>query len=435
MTLRHLFLDLNAYFASCEQQDDPRLRGKPVAVAPIDAPSGCCIAVSYEAKKFGVKTGMRVGEARTLCPRLVVAHSRPRRYVEIHHEVIAAVETCMPVKSIHSIDEMSCTLAPHERAPDAAAALARRIKKAISERVGACMRCSIGIAPNVFLGKTATDMMKPDGLVILQKHELPQKLFTMQLRDLCGIGPKMEQRLLKRGIDTVERLCSLSEKELGDIWGGVVGKRWWYLLRGEELRESEPPARKRSIGHQHVLAPDKRNDKDAWEIAARLMHKAAARARHTGYWAHRMSLSIRYAGEDLTWGGRSSWHTAANFPGGTQDTVSMLESLREMWAGRPPGVPVLVDVTLFELTSNGSTTIPLFTHERQRHEMNRAMDIVNNRYGANTVYLASMHDARTSAPGGIAFKSIPDLTFSDTVRERQRMSQSAPGPEDQPPPK
>jgi len=131
-----------------------------------------------------------------------------------------------------------------------------------------------------------------------------------------------------------------------------------------------------------------------------------------GYWARHMTLGVRAR--------EGAWHATATFPGGSQDTVAMLEALRRLWAGRPKTVPVLVDVTLHDLTNNASTTLPLFSHEQQRVAMSKAMDRINDRYGSNTVYLGSMHNARRSAYGGIAFRSIPDLKFHDTVRERQR---------------
>jgi len=115
-----------------------------VAVAPVTAPSGCCIAASYEAKKFGVRTGMRVREATALCPRIEIVDARPSEYVRLHHRLLEAIDTCIPIDGIHSIDEMSCKLAPVERTPEAAGELAGRIKRAIRERVGETMRCSIG---------------------------------------------------------------------------------------------------------------------------------------------------------------------------------------------------------------------------------------------------------------------------------------------------
>lgn len=424
MPLAYLFLDLNAYFASVEQQLNPAWRGKPVVVSPLDNPSGCCIAASYEAKRIGIKTGMRVGEARALCPALIVAPSRPRKYVEFHHQILEAVETCAPVRAVHSIDEMSIRLAHGERTAEEAAALGRKIKSAIAERVGPCMRCSIGIAPNTFLAKVASDMQKPDGLVILDDQDLPGKLLPLQLQDLPGIGPRMDARLRLHGVTTVEKLVGLSEKELGALWGSVVGRKWWYLLRGYDLYER--PTHRRSIGHQHVLPPDRRTDERAWEVAARLMHKAAARARHLGFWVQKMSLSIGYRGEKgYGWGRGGGWSGVAGFPGGTQDTIAMLEELRRLWSERAPGTPMLVSVTMFDLLNAASATQPLFPEERRRSAISTAMDLVNAKQGANTVYLGSMHDARASAPGGIAFSHIPDLDFVDSVRERQAESEYA----------
>lgn len=417
MRLAYLFLDLNAYFASVEQQIDPSLRGRPVAVSPLDTPSGCCIAVSYEAKRRGVKTGMRIFEARQLCPDLLVSSSKPRIYVEFHHRIVEAVQTCIPVRAVHSIDEMSCRLAPSEREPEAARDLAVRIKRAIISRVGPCMTCSIGVAPNVFLAKVATDMQKPDGLIVIEPKDLPDCLLRLQLQDLPGIGPRMDRRLRARGIETVERLVSLSEKEMGDLWGSVVGKRWWYLLRGYDLRER--PTKRRSVGHQHVLPPHRRTDEGAWEVAARLLHKASARLRHINYWARRMSVGVRYVD------GRR-WSETASFPSGSQDTIEMHVALKRLWRMRPPGTPMFVGVTLYDLAPDDGATLPLFAEPRRHIALCKAMDLVNGRFGANTVYLASMHNARASAPGGIAFSSIPDLSFHDTVRERQRAARDTP---------
>src|SRR5436305_7040840 len=139
---------MNSYFASVEQQDKPPLRGRPVAVVPVLAESTCCIAASYEAKAFGVKTGTPVGEARKLCPRLHVEHARHERYVEVHEQIVKAVGRCVPVTEVLSIDEMKCKLLGREQEPDAALGIARRIKATIKRDVGEWMRCSIGIGPN-----------------------------------------------------------------------------------------------------------------------------------------------------------------------------------------------------------------------------------------------------------------------------------------------
>src|SRR5258708_6540014 len=151
-----LFLDLNSYFASVEQEVRPELRNRPVAVVPSLVDTTCCIAASYEAKWRGVKTGTMVKEAKELCPDIVFVEGRHELYTEYHHKIIAAVETCIPVTAVRSVDEMVCKLIGRERSLLAAMDLGMRIKDAIRKQVGSTLRCSIGLAPNQYLAKVAT---------------------------------------------------------------------------------------------------------------------------------------------------------------------------------------------------------------------------------------------------------------------------------------
>jgi DNA polymerase-4 len=418
--LRTLFLDLNSYFASVEQQLEPSLRGKPVAVAPVMADGGCCVAASYEAKAFGVRTGTRVGEAKRLCPGIHIVKTRHRAYVEMHHKIIEAVETCLPVEEVLSIDEMACRLARDEREPAKAVELAHRVKTAIATRVGECLRCSIGLAPNRVLGKLATDMQKPDGLVVIESRELPTRLLGLKLQDFPGIGPRMFQRLRAFAIDTVEDLYARNEEQLERAWGSVLGRYWHRWLRGQET--SHRPTRTRSVGHQHVLPPEARNPEAAWGICVRLLHKAAARMRHLGYYAQRLTLVVACGRRrPSTWGPRPeeaesrAWSTSASLEGGKQDTLTLASELRRLWEGRPPGDPTFVGVTLHDLLPAASVTLPLFKEEQQRERLSRLIDELDASHGPLTVYTGAMHEARKSAAGGIAFRSVPDLDLPDTV--------------------
>ncbi len=415
MSLTWLFVDLNSYFASVEQQLDPALRGRPVAVAPVHADSGCCIAVSYEGKRFGVKTGTRVREARQLCPEMVFVKPRHGTYIKFHHAVLTAAETVLPIHAVHSVDEFSCRLGKGQREAGVAAELARRVKAAISERVGECMRSSIGIAPNRFLAKVATEMQKPDGLVVIERHELPAKLYTLGLRDLPGIGAKMHERLNARGVTTVEQLCTLPEREIHGVWESVLGNRWYRWLRGDDM--DEEPTRTRSIGHQHVLGPQRRNPEDARAIAMRLLHKAASRARHLGYVTQRLTLSLKYY---KGMGAKESWHESAPLPGGEIDTLTLVGVLAKLWEKRPPGSPMFVSVVLDELVSAANATAPLFVAESNRRRLAGAIDKLDAKYGRLTVYSAAMHQAKGAASGGIAFRNIPDLSMPDSVRDAER---------------
>ncbi|MBI3829392.1 MAG: DNA polymerase [Planctomycetes bacterium] len=402
MPLSTLFLDLNSYFASVEQQLQPHLRGKPVAVVPVDTDYTCCIAASYEAKRFGIKTGTGVREAKALCPELRVVVARTERYVEMHHTICAAVEACLPVQGVLSIDELFCRLGAREQNLEAGQALARRVKQAIYRQAGECLRCSIGLAPNRFLAKVASDMQKPDGLVALQEHELPQRLFALQLTDLPGIGPRMEARLRGQGVHSVEELCKRSEGEMERLWRGIVGRRWWHVLRGQEIYEA--PTRRRSVGHQHVLPPELREPEQARGVLVRLLSKAAARARHLGCRAGGMAVWMRYVDGRV-------WNEQAGL-GQCRNTLDMARAFADLWPRRFKGAPLMVGVTLYNLSPDRGVPEALFFEERKRERLARAVDGVNARHGANALYLAAMHSARDSAPARIAFSSIPDLTLN-----------------------
>ena len=249
-----LFLDMNSYFASIEQQVQPHLRGKPTAVVTVDAESTVCIAASYEAKAFGVSTGTALGEARKKCPDLNVVVARHEIYVDYHLKIIKAVEeNCLHVSKIISIDEMECRLRGRDMQIANAQELARQVKQAVRS-VGETLRCSVGLAPNRFLAKIGSNLQKPDGLVTITQSQLPQVLLKLKPRDLPGIGHQMEKRLLNQGIATMQQLWQLDMDQMTQLWGGVLGTRFWLKLRGSDFDERE--SNKSSISHQHVPAAE-----------------------------------------------------------------------------------------------------------------------------------------------------------------------------------
>ena len=235
--LNWLFVDLNSYFASVEQQDRPELRGRPVGVVPMMADTTCCIAASYEAKAHGVKTGTIVADAKRMCPNIVLVEARHEIYVDYHHRIVEAVESCLPVTAVMSIDEMACRLMGRERPLLAALELGRKVKARIQEKVGPFLRSSVGLATSRYLAKVASDMEKPDGLVALPLDVLPEALRRLTLRDLPGIGAKTEKRLNEKGIHTMDDLLKLDCEQAGELWGSVWGERLWHWLQGRRLRD------------------------------------------------------------------------------------------------------------------------------------------------------------------------------------------------------
>ncbi|MDD3021321.1 MAG: impB/mucB/samB family protein, partial [Alphaproteobacteria bacterium] len=272
-----LFLDLNSYFASVEQQEDPRLRARPVAVVPLLSDSTCAIAASYEAKRYGIKTGTKIYEAKQLCPDLVCVLAHHDKYAEYHHKILGEVIKHTPINKICSIDELSSRLPPNKQNKEAATTLAHRIKSGIREHIGQAITCSVGIAPNAFLAKIATDMQKPDGLVILDHTNFPDRLFELNLTDLPGINTRMEYRLNKSGIRSIEQFYNLPPKHARAVWGSVEGEKFWYKLHGHDLPDQE--THKSVIGHSRVLDPELRPPAMAKLVARRLTVKAASRLR------------------------------------------------------------------------------------------------------------------------------------------------------------
>lgn len=271
--LNWLYLDLNSYFATIEQQLDKNIRNKPVIVVPVLSDYTCAIAASYEAKKHGIKTGTNVKAAREVCPDLVCILARHDVYVEYHHKILDEVNKHLYIDYVLSIDECACRLTGLQKSTKESITIAQNIKDGIRKNVGEYISCSVGIAPNRFLAKIATEMKKPDGLVVIRPEDIPEKLFGLKLRDIPGIGGKTSKRLAGFGINSIEKLYRFDAKTLRKMWGSIVGERLWYLLRGIELKEIE--SKKSSIGRSRVLAPEMRDINGAKEVYIELALKAA----------------------------------------------------------------------------------------------------------------------------------------------------------------
>jgi DNA polymerase IV len=400
MTLASLLVDFNSYFASVEQEAEPRLRGRPLGVVPMLADTTVCIAASVEAKTFGVKTGTKVAEARRLCPAIEFVIARHELYIDYHHRAVAAVDSVVPVRSVLSIDEMDCELTGRWREPARALELARKVKVTIGTQVGAYLRTSIGIGPNTFIAKTASDMVKPDGLVLIEKAELPERLFELPVRALSGVGAQMEKRLAKHGIRTVRDLAARSKEELCAVWGGVGGEIMHGRIRGEPQHALENETA--SISHSSVLGPDRRNAEDAFAVLDRLTQKAAMRLRKAGYYAGRISVDLKYL-DGTHW--RSEMRLVD-----TQDTVTFLHALQKLWAGRPRDRRTILRVGMAysDLVSESAHTGSLFASEGKSKALYSALDLLNARFGKQAVYFASAHKARDRGGMHIAFNHIPD---------------------------
>ncbi len=434
--LRHLVVDFNSYFASVEQQLNPALRGRPVGVVPMITDSTCLIAASYECKRLGVKTLTRVRDAKKLIPDIVLVEARHKEYIEFHELAVKAVDTVLPVEKVMSIDEMACELPTRFRSPEAAQQKALEIKQAIYKAIGECMHTSIGIAPNIFLAKQASNMQKPNGLTVITLADLPHKLYGMKLGDLTGIGHQMLKRLEGYNISTIEQLWKLNKDQMHTVWGGVGGDDFYARLRGEELASHTDGGK--SISHSHVLPPDMRNLSDAYAVLDRLTQKAAMRLRKANQVTGSMVVVVKAAKHYRDSESRVRFEAGARFSE-TQDSKTLVQHLKALLAQisqqvksnheHQKSVPYQVSVVFSELVSSSQQTLDLFAptpaqaHEnsaevlkkaktsrtRAKGQLNQAVDALNVKFGKQTLYFGGAHQARAHGGLAIAFNHIPDV--------------------------
>jgi DNA polymerase-4 len=419
-----LHIDLNSFFASVEQQLHPEYRGRPLAVVPTMADTTCCIAASYEAKNLGIKTGTQVGKAKEICPDIILVEGDHAEYAKYSHRIAEAVELACPVSHTPSIDEMVCQLMGREQEPPRARKIALEIKQSIYDNVGVALRCSIGMAPNRYLAKIASDMQKPDGLIGLLPSQLPRAIAHLELRDLPGVGARTEVRLNAKGITTMEQLLALDRDGMHKLMNSVWGDRMYHWLRGAATGDDGAPVPgdvQKSLGHSHVLAPEHRSIEGSWAVAHKLLHKAAMRLRMERFYTGSLAVTIRYqltreqadrmkSKKHYSGIKHSGWGMEARFRD-CQDTLTLLEILRSLWVQRPQGAefqkPFFVGITLRDLIPESEHQAELFADPNNRAGLSATMDKLNLKYGHTTLHFAGMLPARESAPTRIAFTQIP----------------------------
>ncbi|MCE9604421.1 MAG: type VI secretion protein ImpB [Planctomycetia bacterium] len=395
-----MFTDMDAYFASVEQYLRPELRGRPVGIIPVETESTCVIAASYDAKRLGVKVGTGVREARQLCPGIKLVKARPNIYVQMHHRILQSVDRCAEVQRVYSIDEWSVQLRGDHRCAEQARKIAQDTKWQLHEDFGPWLTCSIGIAPTRLLAKIASDLQKPDGLTVLPISDLPDRLESLSLKDLCGISDGMLARLERHGVRNVRALWEVSREQAVRIWGSILGAQWWAGFHGHD--EPEPATRRRSMSHGNVLAPHLRNEAGACGILTVLVCKLAQRLRRSGYFAEKLRISLTdVAGRHVS--------DEIGLPC-VNDTPTLLQQFHKLWERcLPHDFPIKkVDVSVTGLVLATQVARPLFEETDKLQRLSQALDEINDRWGTSTAYFGSMHDYREPLENKIAFGRIPD---------------------------
>ncbi|MDN5345054.1 MAG: polymerase [Clostridia bacterium] len=379
-----LLCDANSFFASVHQALKPGLRGRPVIVAGREASRhGIVLAASYEAKRdYGIKTGMTVREARSLCPDGIFIPPRHDLYIEFSTRILRIMRDFTPLVEPFSIDEAWLDVRGCRGLYGSPLAIARQLKERIRTEVG--ISTSVGLGPSKLLAKMAAEMQKPDGLTILDYPDVPEKMWPLPVKDLFGVGPRMEAHLLKLGIHTIGDLARFPVEVLARRFG-VVGRILHQCARGIDYSPVDPHslATVKSIGHQITLPRDYQGHGKIRVVLLELAELVARRVRLGGYLGRTVNLSLK--DQEFNWLGRS--YTLPHYT----DTAAAIYGAACELLGRhwPAWQPVrLVGLSLSGLVPATVRQEDLFGQGERQARLDRACDRLKNRYGEKAVYRA-----------------------------------------------
>ncbi len=370
-----IHVDMNAFFASVEQQINPALRGKPIAVIGSNERTVVTTS-SYEARAFGVKTGMTKYEAKRLCPHIILVAGNTGRYTDTCRRLVEIYRQYTPVVEVYSIDEAFMDVTGSIHLFGSAETLVQKIKTDIRNGPGENLTCSAGIAPNKLLAKLASDMKKPDGLVVIRQEDVRSLLECLPVKELCGIGSRLEASLRDMGIRTCGELGRASAHALKNRFG-VIGERLKLMAQGIDdspviPTEHEPDAK--SVGHSMTLDKDAYSTETLGRHVLHLSEMVGRRMRRNGYTGRTVALTLRYT-DFTTFTKRTTVETCTN--SGLDVYHIAMEVLNAIRLQHPVR---LVGVSVSNLMRNVAQ-IPLFAKDRNKQAAIRVMDKINDRYG------------------------------------------------------
>lgn len=388
-----ILVDMNAFFASIEQLDHPELRGRPIGVTNGVAGT-CIITSSYEARAYGIKTGMRIREAHRLCPGFIQVPSRPERYVRVSTAIMEALTLITPDVEIFSVDEAFLDVTHCQRLLGSPQQIARQVKHVVWEVSG--ISCSVGVSGDKTTAKWAARQHKPDGLMVVPPWQAAARLHSVPVTELCGIAGGIGRFLAERGVHTCGDMGRLPVSELARRFGNP-GRRIWLMAQGLDPSPVEtriaPP---KSIGHGKVLPPRTRSAATIHTYLEHMAYKVAARLRRHGLLAQRFFIGLRAEGSWL--GGTYQASVAIDDAGVLAGLCRLM--VHEHWAGEPVGQ---VQVTALEPQS-AAAQLELFAAAdgaSRQCGINAVMDAINQRYGDFSLVPASLLK-RSAMPDVIA---------------------------------
>jgi DNA polymerase IV len=370
-----LHADLDAFFASVEQRDDPRLRGRPVIVG-----AWVVLAASYEAKAYGVRTAMGGLQARSLCPHAVLVEPRMSAYSEASKAVFEVFEDTTPLVEGMSIDEAFLDVRGLQRLAGTPAEIAARLRQTVLEQVG--LRITVGVARTKFLAKVASGVAKPDGLLVVPPDDELAFLHPLPVERLWGVGRVTADKLHHRGIRTVGQVARLGEPALVAMLGRASGRQLHALSHNRDPRPVRPGHRRSSIGAQRALGRSPRSGEDIDATVVALVDRLARRLRRGRRACRTVVLRFRFA--DFSRATRS--HT---LPRATTQTQAILDTARGLLAASMPMIEsqglTLVGVALTNLESDSAVQLALPFDPQLDWALDAALDEVRDRFGSGAV--------------------------------------------------
>jgi DNA polymerase IV len=389
-----LHADLDAFYASVEQRDDPRLRHRPVIVG-----GGVVLAASYEAKAYGVRTAMGGAQARRLCPDAVVVSPRMSAYADASKAVFAVFDQTTPLVEGLSIDEAFLDVRGLERIFGSPTEIAARLRREIRHRVG--LPITVGVASTKFLAKVASGVAKPDGLLVVPPGRELDFLHPLPVERLWGVGPVTSGKLRDRGLVTVGQVARLAEAALVSMLGQAAGRHLHALAHNRDPRRVRRGRRRRSIGTQRALGRSPRSWNDLDTVLVGLVDRLARRLRAARRVCRTITLRLRFG--DFSRATRS--HTLLE---ATAQTQTLLATARGLLAASMPLIEcrgiTLLGVAFGNLGDGGAVQLALPIERVRANALDAALDDIRDRFGSDAITRAVL----VGRDQGLTVPLLPD---------------------------
>lgn len=391
-------IDMDSFFATVEQQANPLLRGKPIVVSGKEGSRSVIVASSKEAKRFGVKTGMLHKESRQYCPNLIFVEPDGDKYNYFHHEFIKIFKKFTDKVEVFSIDEAFLDMTGFVKSDKEAEIIGQKIKVLIKQNLGEWITCSVGVAENKLLAKLASEMKKPDGFFIINCKNLNQVLTSIKLTDFCGIGLRLEQRLLNLGVNTIKKLQEYPLSILVEEFGCSLGNRLKEMSfgRDESVVIPDNKAEKiKSVGRSHTISHDSWNKEKILTVLLHLCEKVGYELRRKNMQGKTVVIYFRYTDFEYV-------SFRLTLSGYTDDTLKIFEiGFNKLQSFQFKKAVRLVGIHVSNLMQ-GVKQQKLWELDRKRQKLNKYYDKINDKYGELTVkpaYLLKLKRLRKKVGG------------------------------------